>query len=101
MDVKPDNIYTWGEFEGERDMARVYKLGDFGQATRFDCRQAMNVIEGDSRWVGSWVACGWMALSKFRCRACSLKPGVRLLHELWTGVSEDVILAAMHARCRA
>ena len=52
LDVKPDNIYTWGEFEGERDMARVYKLGDFGQATRFDCRQAMNVIEGDSRWAG-------------------------------------------------
>ncbi|GAB4814990.1 hypothetical protein N2152v2_002036 [Parachlorella kessleri] len=51
LDVKPDNIYTWGEFEGERDMPRVYKLGDFGQATRFDCRQAMNVIEGDSRYL--------------------------------------------------
>jgi hypothetical protein len=51
LDVKPDNIYTWGEFDGEHEMPTVYKLGDFGQATRFDCQQALIVHEGDCRWV--------------------------------------------------
>ncbi len=53
LDVKPDNIY--GTELDDDNRPRVYKLGDFGQATRFDSQgkvavpeQAVN--EGDCRW---------------------------------------------------
>ena len=43
MDIKPDNIYT------ANDRENVYKLGDFGLATRMPVRPGVDVQEGDSR----------------------------------------------------
>ena len=43
MDIKPDNIYT------ANDRENVYKLGDFGLATRMLVRPGVDVQEGDGR----------------------------------------------------
>lgn len=53
LDVKPDNIYTLGGEDSEREGPRQYKLGDFGQAARLSRRGGWAVNEGDSRWVGN------------------------------------------------
>lgn len=57
MDIKPDNIYLLGSgdedclFEGSADPTKtVYKLGDFGQATRIGSKEAA-FNEGDARFI--------------------------------------------------